>query len=134
MKARVIQDPNETFAFWDGLAFALLKHCLKRCLLLGFLSRISKSLYIASHYICNTMNMELTQVRLPSKLVAELDRFVKQGYYASKSDLIRDAIRRLLLERQVGSIPDTGDSVRQVRAIRQKLSKEDLDIDAINKL
>lgn len=80
------------------------------------------------------MNMELTQVRLPSKLVAELDRFVKQGYYASKSDLIRDAIRRLLLERQVGSIPNKGDAVRQVRAVREKLSKEDLDIDAINKL
>jgi Arc/MetJ-type ribon-helix-helix transcriptional regulator len=80
------------------------------------------------------MNMELTQVRLPSKLVAELDRFVKQGYYASKSDLIRDAIRRLLLERQVGSIPNRGDAVQQVRALREKLSKEDLGIDAINKL
>jgi Arc/MetJ-type ribon-helix-helix transcriptional regulator len=80
------------------------------------------------------MNMELTQVRLPSKLVAELDRFVKQGYYASKSDLIRDAIRRLLLERQVGSIPNRGDAVQQVRALREKLSKEELDLDAINKL
>jgi Arc/MetJ-type ribon-helix-helix transcriptional regulator len=80
------------------------------------------------------MNMELTQVRLPSKLVAELDRFVKQGYYASKSDLIRDAIRRLLLERQVGSIPNRGDAVQQVRAVREKLSKEELDLDAINKL
>jgi len=78
--------------------------------------------------------MELTQVRLPEKLVQELDRFVKQGYYASKSDLIRDAIRRLLLERQIGSIPNTGDSVKEVRAIRNKLSKEELDINKINKL
>ncbi|MBI4146547.1 ribbon-helix-helix protein, CopG family [Candidatus Woesearchaeota archaeon] len=80
------------------------------------------------------MTMELTQVRLPEKLVQELDRFVKQGYYASKSDLIRDAIRRLLLERQIGSIQNTGDSVQEVRAIRRKLSKEDLDIDKINNL
>jgi len=80
------------------------------------------------------MTMELTQVRLPEKLVQELDRFVKQGYYASKSDLIRDAIRRLLLERQIGSIPNTGDSVQEVRAIRRKLSKEELDINKINKL
>ncbi len=80
------------------------------------------------------MPMELTQVRLPEKLVQELDRFVKQGYYASKSDLIRDAIRRLLLERQIGSIPNTGDSVKEVRAIRNKLSKEELDINKINKL
>ena len=80
------------------------------------------------------MTMELTQVRLPEKLVQELDRFVKQGYYASKSDLIRDAIRRLLLERHIGSIPNTGDSVQEVRAIRKKLSKEDLDVDKLNKL
>ena len=80
------------------------------------------------------MPMELTQVRLPEKLAQELGRFVKQGYYASKSDLIRDAIRRLLLERQIGSIPNTGDSVKEVRAIRKKLSKEELDIDKINKL
>ncbi len=80
------------------------------------------------------MAMELTQVRLPGKLVQELDRFVKQGYYASKSDLIRDAIRRLLLERQIGSIKNTGDSVQEVRAIRKKLSKEELDIDKLNKL
>jgi len=80
------------------------------------------------------MPMELTQVRLPEKLVQKLDRFVKQGYYASKSDLIRDAIRRLLLERQIGSIPNAGDSVQEVRAIRKKLSKEELDIDKINKL
>ena len=80
------------------------------------------------------MTMELTQVRLPETLVQELDRFVARGYYASKSDLIRDAIRRLLLERQVGSIPNTGDSVQEVRAVRKKLSKQELNITTINKL
>jgi len=91
-------------------------------------------LYIAPHYICTTMAMELMQVRLPENLITELDRFVKKGYYASKSDLVRDAVRRLVLERQAGSIPDTGDSVQEIRAIRKKLSKEDLNVNELNKL
>ncbi len=80
------------------------------------------------------MAMSLVQVRLPVKLVAELNQFVKKGYYASKSDVIRDAVRRLLLEKQIGSIPNTGDSVTEVRALRKKLSAKDVDIDVLNKL
>lgn len=80
------------------------------------------------------MTMELVQVRLPEKLVSELDLFVKRGYYSSKSDVIRDAIRRLVLEKQVGSIPNTGDSVKELGAIRKKLSKADVDLTEINAL
>lgn len=80
------------------------------------------------------MVMELVQVRLPEGLTMKLDTLVKRGYYSSKSDVIRDAIRRLILEKQIGSIPNMGDSVQEIRALRQQLSKEDLDLDKINQL
>lgn len=79
--------------------------------------------------------MELMQVRLPERLIQEVNRFVKKGHYSSKSDLIRDAIRRLInLEKQVGSIPNTGDSVKEVREIRNKLSREKFNLNEINAL
>jgi Arc/MetJ-type ribon-helix-helix transcriptional regulator len=80
------------------------------------------------------MTMSVTQVRLPAGLEKELDILVSRGFYASKSDAVRDAIRRLVLEKQIGSIPNTGDSVKEIREIRKKLSKEKFDLDKINKL
>ncbi len=78
--------------------------------------------------------MDLIQVRLPEKLIAEIDSLVNKGLYASKSDVIRDAIRRLILHKQIGSIPNTGDSVKEIREIRKKLSNEKFDVRQINKL
>ena len=87
------------------------------------------------------MVMELTQVRLPKGLVKELGALVREGLYTNKSDLVRDALRRFLiekrLERQIGSILNTGDSVKEVREIRKKLSKQIKsfkDLQEINKL
>jgi len=70
------------------------------------------------------MEMAVTQVRLPEGLITEIDKLVEKGFYTNKSDVIRDAIRKLVLEKQIGSIPDTGDSVKEIREIRKKLSKE----------
>lgn len=70
------------------------------------------------------MKMSVTQVRLPEGLITEIDKLVDKGFYTNKSDVIRDAIRKLVLEKQIGSIPDTGDSVKEIREIRKKLSKE----------
>jgi len=70
------------------------------------------------------MKMSVTQVRLPEGLITEIDKLVEKGFYTNKSDVIRDAIRKLVLEKQIGSIPDTGDSVKEIREIRKKLSKE----------
>lgn len=71
--------------------------------------------------------MELTQVRLPKGLVKEVNTLVKERLYTTKSDLIRDAVRRFVIDRkleaQIGSIPNTGDSVKEIREIRRKLSK-----------
>ena len=80
------------------------------------------------------MTMTVAQVRLPEGLEKELDILVKRGLYASKSDAIRDAIRRLTLEKMIGIIPNTGDSVKEIREIRKRLSKEKFDLDKINKL
>lgn len=80
------------------------------------------------------MTMAVTQVRLPQGIIEEVDRLVERGLYVSKSDVVRDALRRLILEKQIGSIPNIGDSVEEIRAIRKKLSKEAFDINAINQL
>ena len=80
------------------------------------------------------MEMAVTQVRLPEGLITEIDKLVDKGFYTNKSDVIRDAIRKLVLEKQIGSIPDTGDSVREVREIRKKLSKEKFNLNEINQL
>ena len=42
----------------------------------------------------------LIQARLPEKLVRDLDKLVKNGYYKNRTDAIEDAIR-LLLERRL---------------------------------
>ena len=78
--------------------------------------------------------MAVTQVRLPEGLIKEVDKLVDKGFYTNKSDVIRDAIRKLILEKQTGSIPYTKNSVKEVRKIRKKLSKEKFDLDEINKL
>lgn len=80
------------------------------------------------------MTMAVTQVRLPEGLIKEVDKLVNRGIYTNKSDVVRDALRRLVLEKQVGSIPNTGDSVKEIRAIRKRLSKEKIDLSEINKL
>ena len=78
--------------------------------------------------------MGLIQVRLPEGLITEIDALVDKGYYPNKSDVIRDAIRRLILDKHIGSIPDSGDSVQEVRTLRKNLSKKDIDLAEINSL
>ncbi|MBI2147424.1 hypothetical protein HYU19_03020 [Candidatus Woesearchaeota archaeon] len=80
------------------------------------------------------MVMDTIQVRLSHGLVEKIDGFVETGLYSSRSDIVRDAVRRLVLDNLVGIIPDTGDSVREVREIRKRLSKEKFDLNEINKL
>ncbi len=48
--------------------------------------------------------------------------------------MVRDAVRRLILQKQVGLVPNTGDSVNEVREIRKKLSKEKVNLKEINRL
>ena len=78
--------------------------------------------------------MAVTQVRLPEGLITEIDKLIDKGFYTNKSDVIRDAIRKLVLEKQIGSIPDAGDSVKEIREIRKKLSKEKFNLNKLNQL
>lgn len=94
-----------------------------------------RNIYIVLvYYKCITMTMAVTQVRLPEGLIREVDNLVNKGFYTNKSDVIRDAIRKLIIEKQIGSIPDTGDSVTEVKRIRKQLSKEKFDLNKINRL
>jgi Arc/MetJ-type ribon-helix-helix transcriptional regulator len=81
------------------------------------------------------MVMETMQIRMNEQLVRELDKVVKSGFYANRADAIRDAVRRFIWNREVGSIKNTGNSVREVRKIRKILSekiKTQKDFDEIN--
>ncbi len=79
------------------------------------------------------MSMELVQVRLPQGLLNNVDNLVKQKIYVTRSDVIRDAIRILTVRKQIGSVPNTGDSVKEIKEIRKRLSKEKFDLDEINR-
>ncbi len=78
------------------------------------------------------MTMVVAQVRVPEGLLDEIDVLVDKGFYSNRSDVIRDAVRRLIIERQIGSVTNTGDSVKEVREIRKKLSKERADLKKLN--
>jgi Arc/MetJ-type ribon-helix-helix transcriptional regulator len=80
------------------------------------------------------MGMSITQVRLTDGLIEKIDQLVERGYYSNKSDAIRDAVRRLVWEKELGTIPSTGDSVKEVRAARKKLSRQKFDVKAANSL
>ena len=76
--------------------------------------------------------MELAQVRLPKEVIKQMDSLVKRGLYSNKSDFMRASIRRALIEAQIGSIKNTGDSVKEIKEIRKLLSKKDINLDEIN--
>ena len=83
------------------------------------------------------MVMDTVQVRLSHGLIESMDDLVDTGIYSSRSDVVRDAVRRLVLDKLVGIIPNTGDSVKEMREIKKKWSKEIKsfkDIKEINKL
>jgi len=70
------------------------------------------------------MVMDTVQIRISHGLVERIDDLVNTGLYSNRSDVVRDAVRKLVLDRMIGSIPNTDDSVKEIRAIRKKLSKE----------
>ncbi len=80
------------------------------------------------------MVMDTVQVRLSHGIIEKVDDLVETGIYANRSDVIRDAVRRLILDKLVGIIPNTGDSVKEVKEMRKRLSKEKFNLEEINKL
>lgn len=82
------------------------------------------------------MVMDTVQVRLGHGLVEKIDDLVKTKFYGSRSEVIRDAVRRLVLDKMIGIIPNTGNSVDEIKEIRKNTSKDINfnDIENINKL
>ncbi len=80
------------------------------------------------------MVMDTLQIRLNPALVERIDSLINEGIYSSRSDAIRDAVRRFVWEKEVGSISKKGNSVELVRKARAALSKRKIDIEEINNL
>jgi len=80
------------------------------------------------------MVMETMQIRMNEQSVKELDKIVKTGFYANRADVIRDAVRRFIFESQVGTIKNNGNSIKEIRKTREKLSKEKINLKEINNL
>lgn len=80
--------------------------------------------------------MNTLQIRITQGLLQRVDSLIDNELYSSRSDVIRDALRRFLEDAfwksQIGSIPNTGDSVKEIRELRKKLSKEPINLDEIN--
>ncbi len=80
------------------------------------------------------MVMATLQVRLTHPLVERLDALVKQGLYGSRSDAVRDAVRRVFWEGQVGTIQKKGTGVQLARKARKKLTLKKSELKEINSL
>ena len=48
--------------------------------------------------------MDTFQIRMNKGLIKMIDSLVKQGIYTNRADIIRDAVRRFVWEKEVGSI------------------------------
>jgi len=79
------------------------------------------------------MVMDTLQIRMNQALLKRIDTLVKSGIYSNRADVIRDAVRRFVWEKETGSINHKGNSVEAVRKAREKLSKEMQDLDKIIK-
>ncbi|MEK6873237.1 MAG: ribbon-helix-helix domain-containing protein [Nanoarchaeota archaeon] len=82
----------------------------------------------------NKMTMDTLQIRMNKELLKQIDILVKSGIYSNRSDVIRDAVRRFVWEREVYSIAKKGDSVKIIRDLRDKLSRQKISLDEVNNL
>jgi len=82
------------------------------------------------------MVMDTLQIRMNKELLKRIDSFVKVGIYSNRSDVIRDAVRRFVWEKEVGTMQPIGNSVELVRKARKVLSNEisKKELDEINNL
>ncbi|MEK6899096.1 MAG: ribbon-helix-helix domain-containing protein [Nanoarchaeota archaeon] len=78
--------------------------------------------------------MDTIQIRMSPKLLKIIDAMVRTGIYSNRADVIRDAVRRFVWEKEVGSVKNKGNSVEILSNVRAKLSKERFDLDEINRL
>lgn len=76
------------------------------------------------------MVMDTLQIRMNKELLKRIDSLVKMGIYSNRADVIRDAVRRFVWEKEVGTVRPFGNSVELVRKARKvlsgKISKKEL--------
>jgi len=80
------------------------------------------------------MVMDIMQIRMNRGLIDRIDSFVNSGVYSNRSDVIRDAVRRFVWEKEAGSIKSKGNSISNVRKTRKFLSKQKINLKKINEL
>ena len=80
------------------------------------------------------MVMSTIQVRMSNGILEKIDKLVEENIYESRSEAIRDAVRRFVWNNEVGTVAYKGNAVDQVRKARTQLATKDVDIDEINKL
>ena len=47
------------------------------------------------------METIITEAKLTPKLLEELENIIKEGWYTDRSEAIRDAVRKLIMERRL---------------------------------
>lgn len=52
----------------------------------------------------NQSDMECIPAKLTKRIVDEMEELIKQGWYANRSELIRDAIRELIKKQKVAQL------------------------------
>jgi Arc/MetJ-type ribon-helix-helix transcriptional regulator len=83
------------------------------------------------------MVMDTVQIRLTNGIIKKVDDLIEIGLYSSRSEVVRDAVRRLVLDKMIGIIPNKKNSVKEIKNLRKKLSSEVKsfeDIEKINRL
>lgn len=74
--------------------------------------------------------METVQIRLTGDLIKMVDRLVERGLYSSRSEAVRDAVRKLVVESEIGSLAEKRaekTSVELVKEVRGKIWRECLE-------
>ncbi|MEK6915415.1 MAG: ribbon-helix-helix domain-containing protein [Nanoarchaeota archaeon] len=52
----------------------------------------------------NKSNMGTVPAKLTKRIISEMEELIKQGWYANKSELIRDAIRELIKKQKIAQL------------------------------
>jgi len=76
------------------------------------------------------MAMETVQIRLTEDLIRMVDRLVERGIYSSRSEAVRDAVRKLVVESEIGSLAEKRTektSAELVKDFRGKIWKDCLE-------
>lgn len=72
--------------------------------------------------------MDTINISLPSQLKGQADNLIKQGYFASFSDLVRTALRKVLMENTYDKL--ALEAIRDYRLGKTKALRTKKDIDA----